>query len=207
MNFTLKQLRYFEAALRCGSIANASAELGISQSSITAAIDAMEQTVEADLFRRIPAKGIVPTETGKQVGERVVRFLEQARIFEADLMSVGRDPIGTLRMGCYEPTAPYVLPPLLSRIAQTYPAIRIELVEGNLQEVTDQLRSGAVDVTLTYRRAPVRGLPFDSLFVARPWAVLPLGSPLAGRQSVRMRDLAPLPMVMLDMPTTAPYFM
>jgi len=38
MGFTLKQLRYFEAALRNGSIATAAVEMNISRSSITAAI-------------------------------------------------------------------------------------------------------------------------------------------------------------------------
>ena len=42
LNFTLKQLRYVAAAGREGSIANVATSLNISQSSITAAIDALE---------------------------------------------------------------------------------------------------------------------------------------------------------------------
>ena len=42
MHFTLKQLRYVDAALRTGSIVQAAREMNISQSSIAAAIDASE---------------------------------------------------------------------------------------------------------------------------------------------------------------------
>ena len=45
MNFTLKQLRYVEATGRLGSIANAATELNISQSSISAAIGALESQI------------------------------------------------------------------------------------------------------------------------------------------------------------------
>ncbi len=206
MNFTLKQLRYFDAALRCGSIAKAAQEMNISQSSITAAIDVIESSIDTDLFRRVPAKGIVPTQTGKQVGERVATFLEQARIFEADLMSITGNPTGMLRLGCYAPSAPYVLPPILSRIAQEYPGIRIDLAEGDIDKMTDLLLDGSVDLALTYARDPVRNLPFDHLFDAHPWALLPENFPLAHKSSVSLRELAPLPMVLLDLSATKTYF-
>lgn len=206
MNFTLKQLRYFDSALRNGSIARAAEEMNISQSSITAAIDLIEQTLAADLFRRIPAKGIVATQAGQEVGRRVSAFLDQARLFEADLMSLTGDPTGTLRLGCYAPTAPYVLPPMLKRIARGYPDIRIDLQEGDMQRITEMLNSGSVDVALTYRRVTPDAQPFVPLFRARPWALLPDNWPLARQSSVTLEDLAENPMIILDLPSTQEYF-
>lgn len=207
MRFTLKQLRYFDAALRNGSIARAAEDMNISQSSITAAIDVIEQCIGTDLFRRIPAKGLVPTPAGTQVGARVAAFLDQTRLFESDLMSLAGDPTGTLRMACYAPSAPYVLPPLLKRIAQTYPDIRIDLTEGDLHSIDDLLKSGAVDMALTYRHAEPDDRSFAPLFQARPWAILPVAAPLAARRSVSMAELAPLPMVVLDLPGATEYFL
>lgn len=207
MNFTLKQLRYFDAALRGGSIARAADEMNISQSSITAAIDVIEQNVGADLFRRIPAKGITPTPLGQEVGARVSAFLEQARVFESDLMSLAGDPTGTLRLACYEPTAPYVLPPLLKRIAGSYPDIRIDIQEGDMHMIGDMLQAGRVDVALTYRRETPDDQKFVPLFRARPWALLPDNSPLAGKAAVTLRDLADLPMILLDVPGAKSYFL
>ena len=206
MRFTFKQLRYFDAALRYGSIARAAEEMNISQSSITAAIDLMEGNIGSALFRRIPAKGIVPTDTGREVGQRVVAFLEECRHFESELMSLRGSPTGTLRVACFEPSAPYILPPILKRIAARYPAIRIDLKEGDMQEIGALLKDGGVDMALTYKVALASDQPFRSLFFARPFAVIPADWPLAAQSSVTLDDLADLPMLMLDLPASQSYF-
>ncbi|MEO0679826.1 MAG: LysR family transcriptional regulator, partial [Pseudomonadota bacterium] len=74
-NFTLKQLRYVEAAGRLGSIASAAGELNISQSSITSAIDALETEVGFDLFIRTRAKGLKTTSSGDQIIQMISNFI------------------------------------------------------------------------------------------------------------------------------------
>lgn len=206
MHYTIKQLRYFDAALRHGSIARAAEEMSISQSSITAAIDVMEATIGNKLFRRIPAKGIVPTDTGRDVGEKIALFLEQCRMFDSELLSIEGNPTGTLRLACYAPTAPYVLPPLLKRLAARYPAIRIDLREGDMQSIAELLQSGSVDMALTYSRQIRAGHRFLPLFRARPFALLPESSPLAEMDALSLADLAEFPLVLLDLPSTLSYF-
>ncbi len=206
MRFTLKQLRYFDAVLRTGSVARAAVELNISQSSITAAIDVIEQVTGAELLRRMPAKGIVPTDKGAEAGKRVRSFLEQARIFESDLLSVTGDPTGILRLACYAPTAPYVLPPILRRVSASYPSIRIELKEGNMQEISELLSAGVVDMALTYRRLTPESQPFVPMFRAKPMALIPDTSPLVKQDEVTLADLADEPMILLDLPGTHAYF-
>lgn len=206
MHFTLKQLRYFDAALRTGSIAKAAIEMNISQSSITAAINAVEDVTQAELFRRMPAKGIRATERGMEVGARIQQFLEQARIFESDVLSLAGHPSGTLRLGCYAPTAPYVLPTILKRLSQEYPDIRIDLKEGDMVSIEELLRAGTVDLALTYRRTSPDTHGFVPMFHAEPIALIPDVSPLAKEASVSLHDLAELPMILLDLPGTRPYF-
>lgn len=206
MRFTFKQLRYFDAALRTGSIARAATELSISQSSITAAIDMIEQTTGAELLRRMPAKGIVATDTGLKVAKRTQEFLEQVRIFESDLLSLTGDPAGTLRLGCYAPTAPYILPPILKQIARDYPEVSIDLREGDMQSISEQLNNGMVDLALTYRRETPDSQPFVPMFRANPMALLPDASPLAEKPYVTLEELAELPMVLLDLTGTQAYF-
>lgn len=206
MRYTLKQLQYFDAALRTGSIAKASVELSISQSSITAAVDAMEAMTRAELLRRMPAKGIVPTDKGVEVGKRVRAFLEQARIFEADLLTLTGDPAGTLRLGCYSSTAPYVLPPLLKQISREFPHIRVEIREGDMNQVAEYLNSGVVDLALTYRRAAPKAQPFLPMFQATPFALVPESSPLAQKAEVTLSELATMSMILLDLPGAPEYF-
>ncbi|QFT57347.1 HTH-type transcriptional activator CmpR [Sulfitobacter sp. THAF37] len=206
MNFTLKQLLYFDAARRNRSIARAAAEMNISQSSITAAVDQIEQSVGVELFRRIPAKGVVPTRMGDEVGRHISGFLEQARLFQSDMMSLGGNPTGTLRLGCFEPTAPYVLPPLLRRISDGYPEIRIDLMEGDMEQMSDVLQTGAVDAALTYEMEVRPEHSFVPLFEAPPYALVPESSHLAHRTELSLQDLVDVPMVALDVPRTRGYF-
>lgn len=206
MHYTLKQLRYFDAAARTGSIANAATEMNISQSSITAAIDVLEETLGFDLFLRMPAKGISATSNGVEVGAIVAQFLEQARLFESDLMSMAGDPVGSLRIGCYVPTAPFILPRLLKQIKASHPSIRIALKEGDMEAMVGLLQSGTIDVALTYQMTLPETTPFIPLFNARPYVLLPESSPLAQQDQIVIPDLENMPMILLDLPTTRQYF-
>jgi DNA-binding transcriptional LysR family regulator len=206
MRFTLKQLRYLDAAGRTGSIANAANELSISQSSVTAAIDALEAELGFDIFLRMPAKGIRATPSGREVLAMVTRFLAEAHGLENDLASVSGDPVGTLRLGCYATAAPFVLPPLLKEFARRYAGIRIEVREGDLTWVQEQLREGEADIALTYRRSLDPGLDFVPLFRARPYAILSSDDPLAANAEVYLADLCKLPMVILDLPQATQYY-
>nr|WP_280638027.1 LysR substrate-binding domain-containing protein [Shimia sp. R9_2] len=154
----------------------------------------------------MPAKGIVPTDKGIEIGARIRDFLEQARIFESDLLTLTGDPAGTLRLGCYAPTAPYVLPPILKRISQDFPHIRVEIKEGDMLSIAEMLNSGGVDLALTYRRAAPKAQPFLPMFKAAPIAMIPDVSPLVKQEQVALSDLADLPMILLDLPGAPDYF-
>jgi DNA-binding transcriptional LysR family regulator len=206
MRFTLKQLRYLDAAGRTGSIANAAEELSISQSSVTAAIDSLEAELGFDIFIRMPAKGILPTPSGRDVLAMVTQFLAQARTLESDLASVSGDPVGTLRLGCYATTAPFVLPPLLKEFARQYASIHIEVREGDMAAIIEQVTQGSADLGLTYRRSIGSSLDFVPLFRARPYAVLPNDHPLSKQASVSLKELADLPMIILDLPLAVDYY-
>lgn len=206
MQFTLKQLRYVDAALRTGSIAQAAKEMNISQSSIAAAIDATEALMGVPLFHRMPAKGIRATETGEAAREKIAQFLTSARILESDLMSSQGHAVGSLRMGCYAPTAPYMLPLILGRVRAQHPQIRVELKEGDMEGLVGFLNTGEVDVALTYRRTTPETMPFQPLFKAPPWALIPQDAPLADKEVVTLEELAPEPMILLDLYSTEGYF-
>lgn len=206
MRFTLKQLRYLDAAGRTGSIANAAEELAISQSSVTAAIDSLEAELGFDIFLRMPAKGIRATPSGREVLERVTRFLSEARGLENDLASVSGDPVGTLRLGCYATTAPFVLPPLLKEFGRRHSGIHIDVREGDMATILEQLKDGNVDVALTYRRSLVPGFDFVPLFRARPYVVLPSDHPLAAKPAIWLHELCEVPMVILDLPLSKEYY-
>lgn len=206
LNFTLKQLRYVEAADRLGSIANAAGELSISQSSITAAIDALEQALGYDVFIRTPAKGIRATASGRDALGLIRRFMHQVRQFDEELESLGGQAKGTVRIACYATAAPAFLPPVLSAITEEFPDVSIQLLEGNMSRIMEFLDDGEADVAFTYSEAIDARYAFEPLFEAPPYAMVALDDPLGRQNSVTMEELARRPMVILDLPRTRDYF-
>jgi len=206
LKFTLKQLLYVEAAGRLGSIAKASEDLNISQSSITTAIDAVENELGHSFFVRTPAKGIQKTPAGAESIYLIKAFLDQANHFDSEIRSIGSETTGALRVACYATAAPAFLPIILSGFTRKYPAISITLLEGDMETIMGFLADGTADLAFTYNQSASEKLSFAPLFGAPPYALISTQDPLSQRQSVSMRDLARRPMVLLDLPMTRDYF-
>ncbi len=206
LNLTIKQLRYAETAGRLGSIAAASGEHNISQSSITAAIDAMEAALGFDLFIRQPAKGIMPTPSGVEALKMIADILRQHNHFEAELEALGGAAGGVLRVGCYVTVAPGLLPKVLGEFSTAHPEAQADISEGDMTTIMDLLGQGIIDSALTYDFGSSGEISFQPLFNAPPYALIPDGDPLASRASVTLADLADRPFIMLDLPHTRDYF-
>ena len=209
LNFTLKQLRYVEATGRLGSIARAAADLNISQSSITAAIDSLEMQIGYDLFIRTPAKGIRITPEGSETLRSIRRFIDQSNHFATEIQheTAAEDSVGSVRIACYATAAPSLLPPILKSFTQSHPHLKINLLEGNMQTLLTFLDEGEADMAFTYDQYIVSGRhDFELLFDAPPYALLPADDPLTAEASVSLADLSTRPMIMLDLPFTKDYF-
>lgn len=206
MNFTLKQLRYVEATGRLGSIANAAAEINISQSSITAAISALESQLGFDLFVRTPAKGIRVTPAGQETLQLIRDFIIRSRHFDTEMLALGGTTTGVVRVACYATAAPSFLPPILKSVKSTYPEASIKLLEGNMETTMAYLTKGEADLAFSYDEMLEEGQDFTPLFPAPPYALLAADDPLTHQYSVCLADLAERPMIMLDLPRTKDYF-
>ena len=206
LNYTLKQLRYVETAGRLGSISKAAADLNISQSSITAAIDSLEQSLDYDLFVRTPAKGIQPTPSGVEALRLIRNLIDQTRHFDSEVRTVGSDATGLVRIGCYATAAPSFLPPILNAITQEFPGISIKLLEGNMQRMIEFLMDGEADLAFTYADALDSRHDFLPLFEAPFYALVSANDPLAQKNGVTLAELVERSMVLLDLPLARDVF-
>ncbi len=76
----LRQLQYFLACARCGSLTTAAEELFTSQPHVSMVIRELEQELGARLFTR-RSKGVELTETGERVYGYALRALRNAELF------------------------------------------------------------------------------------------------------------------------------
>ena len=204
---TLRQLEYLVAVGETGSIARASDRLNVSSPSISSAIAQLETELEISLFVRQHAQGLSLTRGGQRV-------LEQARLVLAgarEITNIAADISGTARgplsVGCLLTFAQLVLPRMRRSFEAGFPDVRIVQKELNQAEIFHALQRSEIDIALTYDMDIPTDLNFVGLVRLHPFALLHAGHELANAGSVSIEDLVELPMILLDLPISADYFL
>ncbi|MEM6609315.1 MAG: LysR substrate-binding domain-containing protein [Pseudomonadota bacterium] len=202
-----RQLRYVLAAAREGSITAAAESESISASSILSAIEKFEAYYEVTIFVRQRSKGLSTTITGRRVLSRMRQLLDEMDAFENDLKQTQPKVSGELRVGVFVTMAAHVMPHILKSISDDYPELKVSHFEGSLREVEAALRSGKVDVALTYDAFLPDDLNALQILEAPPHAVLSENDPLAKQNVVSIGELAKRPLILLDSPDSAQYIL
>ncbi len=206
MAFTLKQLSYVAAVARHGSITEAAKHVGLSQPAISEALKDLEEEFGFSIFVRQPARRISLTTAGQRFIRYANRFLEHAEEFEAESRGLGKRLVGAIEVGCFLPTAPFIMPLILRVLEEQYPGITVHFHEGNLGELNNGIKSGAIEVSLMYDMHPDRKIAFETLIEAKPYVLLSGDDPLASKDVINLTDLRDKEMVSFDLPITQEYF-
>lgn len=141
MNFTIKQLRYFDALARIGHFGRAAEVCSISQPALSVQIKELEAMLGAPLIERAARKIRLTT-----LGED---FLVRARkvLIDVDEMSElarsSEGPLkGALRIGVIPTVAPYLLASMIKELARHLPDLELMPRESITQSlITDLLES------------------------------------------------------------------
>jgi DNA-binding transcriptional LysR family regulator len=205
--FTLRQLEYFVAAGESGSIAAASQKLNVSSPSISAAISQLEAELGVSLFLRQHAQGLRLTEAGGTLATQARTVLGEATELTRLAGAVSGTVQGPLRVGCLVTFAQIVLPSLRRSFEARFPDVRMRQVELTQSDIFAGLRRGEIDLALSYDMTVPADLEFHPIRDLSPFVLLSPDHALAGRDSLTVRDLAPHPMVLLDLPMSADYFL
>ncbi|EEE37507.1 transcriptional regulator, LysR family [Rhodobacteraceae bacterium KLH11] len=205
--YTLRQLEYFVAVGKAGSIAAASDKLNVSSPSISAAITQLEVEFGVTLFVREHARGLSLTRAGHKVMERTEFVLREAELLATLAGEIAGKVQGILSVGCLLTFAQIVLPGLRRDFEAAYPDVRIEQRELNQADIFSQLRRAELDIALTYDLDIPTDLEFQPLHELPPYVALGEGHPLANRAELTIPDLRDSPMVLLDLPFSGEYFL
>ena len=140
----LKQLRSFAAVVRYGSFTKASEKLYLSQPTISAHIQKLEEELGKRLILRT-TKSLEVTPIGQAVYRRVVDMMAlQQQIIEL----CSHNDRKVIRLGASTIPSAYVLPQLLPEFGQLHPEVCFTVQQTNSQGVADGLADGLFDVGL-----------------------------------------------------------
>ncbi len=194
----LRQIRYFIAAAETESVSRAAQELGISQSAITSAIQALEYETGASLFVR-HAKGVRLTHEGHQLvlhARRIMAAVADAR----RAVSVRPEAMaGDLNVGVTHMVSGYYLADLLARFRRVFPQVDVRVVEDDRAYVEHMLVNGELDVgLLLVSNLQDRQALESEVLIRSPWRIwLPSGHALLAQNVLTLADLAAEPLIML----------
>ncbi|OIN79542.1 hydrogen peroxide-inducible genes activator [Mycobacterium malmoense] len=194
---TIAGLRAFVAVAEKQHFSGAATTLGVSQSTLSQALAALEAGLGTQLVER-STRRVFLTAEGEQLLPRALAAVDAVDAFTAAAAGAS-DPLqGTLRLGLIPTVAPYVLPTVLAGLAQRMPALALRVIENQTERLLAALREGALDTALIALPAGTAGVTeipiYDEDFVL----ALPPGHPLSGKRRVPATALAELPLLLLD---------
>lgn len=207
LRYTLRQLEYFVAVGEGGSIAAASQMVNVSSPSISAGISQLEDELGVQLFVRHHAQGLTPTLPGRHLLDHAQMVLRQAAALRDLAGELSGSVRGPLSVGCLSTFAQIVLPGLRRSFTDRYSEVRISQIEADQSELFSLLRQGKIDLALTYDLDLPRDLQFVPIVELPPLVAISEDHPLARLSAVSVEDLVPYPMVLLDLPHSADYFL
>lgn len=204
---SLRQMEYFVATAKHGSIAAASTQIHISSPSISAAIAHIETELGVQLFVRHPSKGLGLTSIGALVLRQCEEVLDMSsRLY--DIATDSSDAIqGVLRVGSFQSLTAMIAPEVIFGFSRAFNKVEMRMVEGDQEALMDKLHALEIDMAITYDLHLGDDVAFEALATLPPYVLLSELHPLAQQSAITFEDLASLPYVLLDLPMSRDYFM
>ncbi len=146
MRTSLQQIEAFYWVARLGGFHAAARYLHLTQPTISARIQELEDALGTKLFERARRRAEI-TATGREVFGQAEKMLRLAD--EMTKITSRRNPLrGLLRLGANESTAMSGLTELLSRLKGAYPELRIELTVDVGAALSRKLNARELDIAI-----------------------------------------------------------
>lgn len=200
IRMTLRQLEYIVTVAETGNITEAAKRLFVSQPSLTSAIRDLEQEMQVTIFHRTN-KGVVVTNDGDRFLAYARQILEQVNLLqEKYLHTAERRPRFSVSCQHYSFAVNAFVNVIREfggskydftlRETQTY-----EIIEdvSRLKSEIGVLYTSSKNEEVLLKLIRQNNLVFEELFVAKPHVFICSSHPLAGQDTLTLRDLEPYP--------------
>jgi len=195
----VSRLRVLRELAHRGSITAVAEALWLTPSAVSQQLAALERETGVQLVERA-GRGVRLTNAGSVLAEHSERVFEALDEAASALRALQAEPAGRLRVASFPSVVRLVLPPVMARLRERFPALRLEVEGLEAEQSLEALRLGHTDVAviddLTWsaqrrhdglRRTELFGTPLVVAFAA--------GGAWAARETVGWSDLHDVPQV------------
>ena len=185
----LHQIRYFVAAAETLNFTRAAEICGVSQPSLTRAIQKLEEELGGPLFRREGRRTHL-TELGRMVRPRLEQALSLTLLARDEALDFSNMVTAPLTLGCMCTIAPSSLISLVEHFSQRVPQLRLRLREASGRRIVEMLLDGEIDVALLVLPRYPDALESHRLFEERYVVGFSRGHRFERMEEVPVRELA-----------------
>jgi DNA-binding transcriptional LysR family regulator len=193
----LRQLKYFQAVVRCNSFSEAAEECHISQSAISQQVKALEDALDVQLLHRQNRKFEL-TPAGEYFYKKSLVLVADYERICGNVMRIARRNYAELRIGYLKSYGGQELQFAIGKFSARYPDVEIRIMSGNHEDLYAALRSGSVDLVLNDQRRAFSdeyvNLP---LIESKCYVEIAARNPIAAMSVVTLADLKNTPCILI----------
>ena len=183
---TIKQLQYLVALRRFGHFGRAADACFVTQSTLSAGLRELETLLGVTLVERT-RRVVRFTALGERIADKAIKVLLETEELAEMARAQGRPLHGELRMGVIPTIAPFMLPTMLPRLREQWPALKLYLREETSGAACEALHRGQLDcvlLALPFACGEIDSAPLfdDPLYVAYPRGEAPAASTIAAAE-------------------------
>jgi LysR family transcriptional regulator, hydrogen peroxide-inducible genes activator len=194
---TLKQLKYLCAVAEHQHFGRAAEASYVSQSTLSAGIQELEETLSASLIERNNRK-VLLTSLGHDVVQRAHNLLVEVEDLVSVCAASGEPFTGKMRLGVIPTIAPFILPQLLGSLRTEYPDFKLYIREDLSHQLVTALHAGELDVLLLALPFPADSVEVVSLMADDFLLASPRQHPLANSRTLATADLKGEDLLLLE---------
>lgn len=192
----LRQIRYFLSVAETEHLTQSADALFITQSTLSHGLRQLESELGMPLFDRI-GRGLKLSQAGiafRSYAARALQELEAGRMAIADMAGL---QAGTLTVGVIPTFLTLFIPDVVAAFSAAYPGVRVMVRDLRSGQIEEQLIAGQLDLGIAFHPASREEIEAEPLFDERMHLVVHAGHPLAKRRSLRISELAGVPLALL----------
>jgi len=191
----LRQLRYFKVIAQLGSFSKAAEQVFVAQSALSHQLAQLEAELGARLLHR-SRRGVELTEAGKTFLAHAAAILRQVEDARASVRNIDGDPSGKVVFGVPHSASNALALPLLQAVRRQLPKVELELTEELTGNLTQQLRSGQLNLAVLFDDGSLDEFAHSYLLDERLALISPTSAPDRPAGAVTLQQALRLPLIL-----------
>lgn len=191
------RLKVFYTVAKRLNFTKAAGELLISQPAVTRHIRELESQFNLVLFDR-KGNRVVLSPAGEVLLRHTEDIMEIYRQIEFDLNQFNQTLKGVLHIGSSTSITQYILPPLLARFHSIHQDVKVELLNGNSEQIEHALLNKSIELGVVEGKSKRREIHYTPFLKDEIVLVCSSKNSLINKDEIKLEELKQIPLLLRE---------